>query len=40
MRWYLPVIPPLGRQDDHMFKASLGFIARACLKNNNHQKKN
>jgi hypothetical protein len=32
--WYTPVIPALGslRQEKHEFKASLGYIARACLK--------
>jgi hypothetical protein len=33
-RWYIPVIPALGRQrqDDHKFEDSLGYIERLCLK--------
>jgi hypothetical protein len=32
--WCTPVIPAFGRlrQEDHEFKASLGHIARLCLK--------
>jgi hypothetical protein len=32
--WYMPVIPALGRckQEDCEFEASLGCIARHCLK--------
>jgi hypothetical protein len=29
--WYTPVIPALGRQEAGEFKASLGYMARACL---------
>jgi hypothetical protein len=39
--WCLPVIPALRRlrQEDHEFLASLGYIARLCLKNKNKKKK-
>jgi hypothetical protein len=29
--WHTPAIPALGRQKDGKFKASLGYIVRACL---------
>jgi hypothetical protein len=28
--WRTPVIPTLGRQKDHKFKANLSYIARYC----------
>jgi hypothetical protein len=33
-RWCTPIIPALGRlrQEDHEFKASLGYTQKPCLK--------
>jgi hypothetical protein len=38
--WCTPVIPAFGRlrQEDHEFKASLGHIARLCLKKKDKKK--
>jgi hypothetical protein len=34
MWWGMPLFPVLGRlrQEDHKFKASLGYLVRVCLK--------
>jgi hypothetical protein len=36
MWWFRPVIPAFGRQrqENHEFKAGLGYIARPCIKKN------
>jgi hypothetical protein len=38
--WYMPVISTLGRkrQEDHKFKASLGYVVEPCLKKPNQTK--
>jgi hypothetical protein len=30
--WHMSIIPALGRQEDHEFKASLSYTVRLCLK--------
>jgi hypothetical protein len=37
MWWLMPIIlaPGRHRQEHHKFEASLGYIARSCLKNKN-----
>jgi hypothetical protein len=39
--WYTHIIPALGRwrQEDHKFKANLGYIVRPCLKPKKKKKK-